>query len=158
MAKAPIVNFVSRQIAEAFDPGTGGFTHLISVSDPDVEPCLRSGWTAVLPLRFHDLNPGDFPDAKFPYAVLPTAAHCAQILEFAQACLLRGESVLVHCEAGVSRSGAVALALESLGFELFNRKRANCANSLMVQLFNGMLVKPITVPEDRFSEGGIALW
>lgn len=153
----PIVNFVSRQIAEAFVPGTGGFAHLISISDPDVTPQLAQGWAGVLPLRFHDLDPANYPGTKFPHAVLPSVEHCAQVLEFGRACLARGENVLVHCEAGVSRSGATALALEALGFDLNNRTRADCANLPMVRLFEQLLDHTIEIPKARFS-GSIALW
>lgn len=139
-------------------PGTGGFCRLISIADPDVRPALRPGWKQQLDLRFNDLEggPGDY-EYRMPYAVFPEQAHCDLILDFGRSALACGENVLVHCEAGVSRSGAAALALEALGFELFNRDRASCANLSMLKLFGARLGREITRPEPKFS-GLIALW
>lgn len=154
----PIVNFVSRQQAEAFVPGARDFYSLISIADPDVRPALRQGWKQRLELRFHDLEggPEDY-EYRMPYAVFPAQEHCDLILDFGRAALARGENVLVHCEAGVSRSGAAALALEALGFELFNRDRASCANLSMLKLFGNKLGREIIRPEPKFS-GSVALW
>jgi predicted protein tyrosine phosphatase len=152
----PTVNFVSRQIAEAFMPGTGGFRHLISIADPDVSPELRPGWQGVLPLRFHDLNAKESYASKRPYAVYPDESACQQIIAFACDCLDRGENVLVHCEAGVSRSAAAALALEALGFELWNRQRANFANVYMLELFSNLLGVRLQAPACQ-TKGGIVL-
>lgn len=153
-----LVNFVSRQQAEAFTPGNGGFFCLISIADPDVRPTLRPGWRQRLELRFHDLEggPEDY-EYRMPYAVFPAQDHCDRILDFGRSALTRGENVLVHCEAGVSRSGAAALALEALGFELPNRDRANCANLSMLKLFGNKLGREIVRPSPKFS-GSIALW
>jgi predicted protein tyrosine phosphatase len=81
-------------------------THFISILDPDqpdpvgAEICDPA---CQLHLRFHDV-----PDAGLGFAE-PTAAHVAQMLEFARA-LPRDQPVhlLIHCFAGISRSTATA--------------------------------------------------
>lgn len=149
----PLVNFVSRQMAEAFEPGKGGFRHLISISDPEITPRLKPGWENVLSLRFHDLD-GRYvkPQSR---GLPPTLEHCDQILRFAEGILPLAGNVLVHCEAGVSRSAATALALEAMGFGLSNRERASGANLYMVEMFGEILGRKIAVPEHQ---GTALLW
>lgn len=141
----PLVNFVSRQAAEVFSPGRGGFRHLISISDPEIAPVLNPGWDGVLRLRFHDLD--ELPVGR-SFARLPEEGDCSLILAFGKETLKAGVNLLVHCEAGASRSAAAALALEAVGFELPNRSRAYAANRRMVELFSRLLGQEIVVPEE----------
>lgn len=151
------VNFVSRQIAERFEPGRNGFGRLISIADPGVEPALIPGWAAVLPLRFSDILRMDGSARHPKYKEGPSQEHCEMILSFGREALSKGESVLIHCEAGVSRSGAAALALEALGFGLENRGRACEANMAMLEMFSELLGRKIERPEPM-TRGGIILW
>jgi predicted protein tyrosine phosphatase len=75
----------------------------LSIADPG-ETILRVSGAEHLALRFHDIesfSPG-FAEA--------THAHLAEALEFARR-HARG-ALLVHCHAGISRSPAVALAIQ----------------------------------------------
>lgn len=82
-----------------------GATHVLSLLDPGKKPFLhpntdRRNW---LLLHFEDNLDENEPNS-------PTREHVAQILEWGSR-LPSDAVVLVHCEAGVSRSTAAALAL-----------------------------------------------
>ena len=82
-----------------------GCTHVLSLLDPGKRPFLhpktdRNNW---LLLHFEDNLDENDPNS-------PTRSHVTQILEWGRS--LPGDAVvLVHCEAGVSRSTAAALAI-----------------------------------------------
>lgn len=82
-----------------------GATHVLSITDMDKRPFLRPGFDPAnwLWLKFEDVL-----DEKDMYA--PTKLHVAIILEWGLK-LPEDAVVVVHCEAGVSRSTAAALAL-----------------------------------------------
>lgn len=82
-----------------------GVTHVLSLTDMDKRPFLRPGFDPAnwLWLKFEDVL-----DEKDMYA--PTKLHVALILEWGLK-LPEDAIVVVHCEAGVSRSTAAALAL-----------------------------------------------
>ena len=113
----------SRIEARAFDPE---FRYLvISISDPppDGEKLkLPKRWGLfdpdkdVLHLEFHDIDVTRYDDAFFETAekkyIAMHSFHAKQIVKFLQTRLREGvESVLVHCQAGVSRSPSVAMAI-----------------------------------------------
>lgn len=98
---------------------------IVSITDPD-EPlaCIADGFHGLLRLQFHDLEEesinvpvGLLPDLRpggrridFGRAVLPDASDAIKIITFirdlsAMAGLFH---LIVHCEAGISRSAAVA--------------------------------------------------
>jgi predicted protein tyrosine phosphatase len=82
-----------------------GATHVLSLLDPGKKPFLhpntdRQNW---LLLHFEDNLEENEPNS-------PTREHVKQILEWGKH-LPDDAVVLVHCEAGVSRSTAAALAL-----------------------------------------------
>ena len=82
-----------------------GATHVLSLTDPDKRPFLRPGFDPAnwLWLKFEDVL-----DDKDLHA--PTGLHVALILEWGLT-LPEDAVVVVHCEAGVSRSTAAVLAL-----------------------------------------------
>ena len=72
--------------------------------------------------RFDDLDHDDDP-AKFQRRG-PQQRHADEILAALLDAHDQGQNVIVHCHAGVSRSGAVALAAELIfGFEPAGRRR-----------------------------------
>ena len=87
---------------------TEGFTHALSILDPD-EPCPKA-FVAFDPLchlklRFHDIVEPE------PGAVPPDARHVEELLAFGREMIAAKADVrlLVHCHAGLSRSTAAAI-------------------------------------------------
>jgi len=100
------VVFTGRDQAEA----SIGWPHWAVISITAEKPAaLREGWHSILRLEFDDIDMvGDF-DAAAPY-ILFNDTHANKIIEFAKAVRdsHKVEGILVHCQAGISRSAAVA--------------------------------------------------
>ncbi|MBR8428964.1 hypothetical protein [Burkholderia cenocepacia] len=80
---------------------------VVSISDPYWRVALQSGWAAVLPLTFHDATrPAQFRE-------LFGGHHKQVLIEFVSRWLVHKErfTLYVHCDYGVSRSAAIAVAL-----------------------------------------------
>jgi len=95
---------VARTVAEREPPDP--CTVVVSITDPDLPPArLADGWRAVHRAAFHDVVSRNDPTLV---AITPTQA--AAIVAFLEAWHHEPEEVelLVHCEAGLSRSAAVA--------------------------------------------------
>lgn len=81
-------------------------TVIVSITEPGRKAKLPKGWHDVLRLGFQDYDPQrKCPDS----AVLFTPTMAARLARFARK--HRGCNILVHCAAGISRSGAVVEAL-----------------------------------------------
>lgn len=122
-----ICRFLSRQQIQNLTPDENAV--LISMFDPEQgPPDLKAGWAAVLPICCHDIDEvsavADAVDTAFQVKnpIVFDNAMAQQILDFADQCQADGATHLfVHCHAGLSRSGAVALFLGSyLGTPVFN--------------------------------------
>lgn len=96
------MTFTGRSQAEALY----GRSHwaVISITQPGEKVDLRSGWHSVLRLHFHDIDQPEDPYTLFD------ESHAKQIIDFVSAVNDSGqvEGILVHCQAGISRSAAVA--------------------------------------------------
>jgi predicted protein tyrosine phosphatase len=95
---------LSREEAERYEPREREIC--ISIADPDAEPARISGrFAAVLRLHFNDvIERGEASDVLF------SAGHARAIKEFVHE-WPNATHVVVHCNAGVSRSPGVALGL-----------------------------------------------
>jgi predicted protein tyrosine phosphatase len=95
---------LSREDAERYEPGPGEIC--ISISDPDAPPArVSSRFAAVLRLNFDDVT-----ERGEPSDVLFAENHAREIGEFLDE-WPSAERLVVHCNAGVSRSPGVALGL-----------------------------------------------
>jgi len=95
---------LSREEAELYEPR--GKEICISISDPDASPArVSSRFAAVLRLNFNDVV-----ERGEPSDILFAEDHAREIRKFLDA-WPRAERVMVHCNAGVSRSPGVALGL-----------------------------------------------
>ena len=110
-SKKPVVpEFVvlSREDAERYEPR--GREICISISDPDAPPArVSSRFAAVIRLNFNDVT-----ERGEPSDILFAEDHAREIREFLDK-WPSAERVVVHCNAGVSRSPGVALGLCDLG-------------------------------------------
>jgi predicted protein tyrosine phosphatase len=108
MPSKPAVNpefiVLSRENAERYEPR--GKEICISISDPDAPPArVSSRFAAVLRLNFDDvIERGEESDILF------AEEHAREIRDFV-ASWPSARRVVVHCNAGVSRSPGVALGL-----------------------------------------------
>ena len=86
---------------------------VISISDPGTpKPRIRTDGLcrAILRFRFHDAEPaGNFPTP--PTIKLMTSGEAREIWEAVQQHRGQIDTIVVHCEAGMSRSPAVAAAI-----------------------------------------------
>ena len=95
---------LSREEAELYEPR--GKEICISISDPDASPArVSSRFAAVLRLNFNDVT-----ERGEPSDILFAEDHAREIRKFLDA-WPKAERVIVHCNAGVSRSPGVALGL-----------------------------------------------
>ena len=119
------VQFFSRQVIEGMPHGDPR-TALISITDPGDPARLPEGWAAVLRLEFDDIVP-PFPilirDGNQHRDLAPFDASMAtQVLEFVGAVLPDVNRIIVHCNAGISRSAAVARFLaDYYGYRLHDK-------------------------------------
>lgn len=106
-SKKPVVpEFVvlSREDAERYEPR--GREICISISDPDAPPArVSSRFAAVIRLNFDDVT-----ERGEPSDILFAEDHAREIREFLDK-WPSAERVVLHCNAGVSRSPGVALGL-----------------------------------------------
>ncbi len=107
------LRFTSREVAE--DTPARPTWAVVSISDPNSRPVdLRPGWYNVLWVQFKDIdmdklmNPFLRADVAKRY-VLFSDAMADQVTCYVDRMVAFGvEGILVHCEAGISRSAAVA--------------------------------------------------
>jgi predicted protein tyrosine phosphatase len=110
------LHFCSRAEAESATPDPD--IAVISITDPVSNTCkpatLRDGWHSVLRLEFHDIDLDQivqpFLRAQVKrYYTLMSPDQARQVVAFVGRVMSNGASgLMVHCEAGESRSAAVA--------------------------------------------------
>lgn len=107
-----LVKFRSRKAAETAQPDPA--VAVVSITNPDGRADLKEGWRAVLRVEFHDIDPEKIENAFLRADLLRVyipmqEQQAAEIIRFVDQQVQAGCSgFLVHCEAGVSRSAAVA--------------------------------------------------
>lgn len=99
------VLFVSKHAAESNMPWSDWA--VISITDRDSfgEAKIKDGWHSVLRVHFHDVDPAEPCDEPH---ILMNEEHARQIVEFVRGLPDEVNGILVHCQAGISRSAAVA--------------------------------------------------
>ncbi len=111
----PFIENISKQdcvLGLHFDP-TQVKTVCIQISDYEDDFCTpkyKNSFLAIYQFKFDDTE--DVFDLN-----CITELQAKQIAEILSDCLKQGVSVIVHCHAGICRSGAVVDCAEELGFE-----------------------------------------
>jgi len=161
------VDFVSQAEAELL-PGRPLQTSVavISIATPGAWEPILADFEHVLRLDFHDVE-----DDAEPWVVFDSA-HSKSVIEFVTMLQAKDKpvDVIVHCKAGISRSAAVALFVETVSQCSFPRKRfAGFANRLVTRTLEAESGKAVAVPRaltrrDEFKvsvlrdfEGGLTL-
>ena len=90
---------------------------MISITNSDISPAdLNPGWGSVLRLAFDDVVPGGAPSGA---SQLMTLDQATEIVTWVAEHCNSLEAIHVHCEAGQSRSAAVARFIgETLGLDI----------------------------------------
>lgn len=84
-------------------------TVIVSITEPGRKAKLPKGWHDMLRLAFQDYDPMTRGHVGPANAVVFTPTMAARLARFARK--HRGANIVVHCAAGISRSGAVVEAL-----------------------------------------------
>lgn len=97
---------------DCFDPTTSSL-HLIQITDYDSEFVEPKNWRYYKSIRQYRFN--DTEDLFDLNCITDTQAK--QIAEALKHILLLGDDLVVHCLAGICRSGAVVECAEAIGFQ-----------------------------------------
>ena len=124
MSRGPQLMVLSREAVEAYAPVPGQKTVCISIVDPTAPLAnLQMGYAACLRFKFHDLDPRDVPEGTMTDVGMVEFMNedaARTIVEFAVE-HADADVLVIHCEAGISRSRSVAEAL----FDAFGRRAPN---------------------------------
>jgi len=109
-----ITNVPLRWIAEGHYPNPGSNSMLIQIVDPAMEfPVPATPFREIHQFEFLDLEDSDDFAEEFKI----TDEQAAELVALLQHALNQGMNVIVHCVAGVCRSGAVCEVGVMMGFD-----------------------------------------
>jgi predicted protein tyrosine phosphatase len=100
-----------KQAEKVVDPERKSERAIISITTPEDDQCSpaslhEDSWRGILRLQFHDVDPS--AEAKKRQRVLFNEQHAQEIFLFLKEQEAFGGALICHCEAGISRSAAVA--------------------------------------------------
>lgn len=125
---------------------------VISITDPlDVDVVLKHAQVC-LRLRFLDVDDLGIPGLN--KSLCYNRNHSIVLKQFIDSLPESIDTVIVHCRMGVSRSAAVALALEAYtGAELKQRELAGYANKLIIKELSEyfQLKNDIIIPQENLT-------
>jgi len=99
------INIYSRRQVQRLLPSSKSI--LISIASPGRDhPKVPGGWRT-LQLKFHDLD-----EVRIKGDVIINEWHAVNILKYLDT--TQPEEIVINCEAGISRSAGVAVALEEI--------------------------------------------
>lgn len=151
------VRFLSRQYTESM-PLTEDFI-VISITDPKQALAKISNPSDILRVQFLDITE-DLLEPAWENSLF-TSEIAKDIASFILNKHKEDKSyhLIVHCEAGVSRSAAVALAAYTMvGCDFPNREEAVIPNQLVLKIMSEEIQLPIEVPPMILSPGGIIIF
>ena len=144
----PFIENISKQDCELglhFDP-TQAKTVCIQISDYEDDFCTpkyKEAFKAIYQFKFDDTE--DVFDLN-----CITALQAKQIAAILHECLEQGVNVVVHCHAGICRSGAVVACAEAIGFD--ECERFKLPNALVKRKIMQELGYSITPTSSMFNQ------
>ena len=144
----PFIENISKQDCELglhFDP-TQVKTVCIQISDYEDDFCVpkyKEAFKAIYQFKFDDTE--DVFDLN-----CITDLQAKQIADILSECLKQGVNVVVHCHAGICRSGAVVACAEELGFDKCEKYKL--PNALVKRKVMQALAISITKETSMFNE------
>lgn len=131
---------------------------VISITCPGQAPAQLQGMSAVLRLEFYDLEEPVPELPKYGPETLFSPAHAEAIVDFVRRRHSGPEkrTIVVHCEAGIRRSAAVALYVaEATGCAFANRAQADLANTRVIRMLEDYSGKAIPIPPHPETSGSL---
>jgi predicted protein tyrosine phosphatase len=136
------------ELLESLAYGAQRFSHCISIRNPEetMPAVIRTGFKAVLELKFHDVERAEDLRAGMVQRI-PRAADVRGIIQYVRLTQCDATGYVIHCRQGVSRSPAVALGvMYLLGMSVDDAARAlvqmrddAMPNGLILRLFDEAL-------------------
>ena len=149
----PSIQNVSRYDVESgshLATDSGRKVVLIQISDPDTaHPTPAKSFEKIFKFKFLDIE----EDQECPDQWRPSADDAYYIASILLTCLQMDYDLVVHCHAGVCRSGAVAEVGEMLGFEYAGSyKQPNVALKKHLMNALGLSFDPEESPFNQMEE------
>lgn len=123
----PWIMHLDRESAEEYTPEYGPLTAFISITQPGKPATLKAPPFAILRLEFGDYDLDSMERESI--AMLANSGHrffdqdmAERIANFARAAWKSDANLIVHCDAGVSRSAAVVEAIMAANLGFTHRK------------------------------------
>jgi predicted protein tyrosine phosphatase len=145
------VIFINRLSAERISPKIEDKASIISINSDDKLAVLHDNWVHKLVLIFHDL------DKAIEGYSLFTEEQAKEIINFVAAIEKEINILVVHCDAGVSRSAAVAKFIaEKYGltfqenYSIYNKH----VYAILKYVDNGALVQPTEYQIGKYGSKG----
>jgi predicted protein tyrosine phosphatase len=119
---------------------------MISITGPASEAPLKNGWTHLQRLEFHDAD-----KVEFEGCLLFDESVAKQVIHFVEGLPEEVEHLIVHCHAGVSRSGAVAKFIAEMKDLPFNHDYPSFNRLVYRTLSNTYFGMPFDVNNSAFA-------
>lgn len=122
----PLIENVSMEdVRKGTHTDMGENAMLIQITDPAYYPPIpKQDFRIITQFEFLDAEDEDIEKYGYPEEALISDEQAANIVGFLQLAMERDMNVIVHCHAGVCRSGAVVEVASMMGFTPTDRFRA----------------------------------
>lgn len=120
-----IENVAMEDVRTGEHTNMGDNAMLIQITDPAYYPPIpKQDFKVVIAFEFLDAEDEDIEKYGYPEEALISDSQAANIVALLNTALQSNMNVLVHCHAGICRSGAVVEVASMMGFTPTDRFRA----------------------------------
>ena len=132
----PLIENVAMEDVRTGDhTNMGDNAMLIQITDPAYFPPIpKQDFKVIVAFEFLDAEDEDIEKYGYPEEALISDEQAANIVGFLQLAMERDMNVIVHCHAGICRSGAVVEVASMMGFtptDRFRQPNLRVKNKLM---------------------------